>query len=54
MTSEQVEMRSIKLGHRQHVASETWALLSLALSSVLTLLWIALFAWTNARGVGLF
>jgi hypothetical protein len=36
------------------MAAETWALLTLAVSGVLTLLWIGFFAWANARAVGLF
>jgi hypothetical protein len=54
MSAERVGMRPMSSGQKGPVPSETWALLSLVLSSVLTLLWIGIFAWANARGVGLF
>jgi hypothetical protein len=38
---------------RPPVATETLALLTLALMGILTLGWIAVFAWVNARAAGL-
>lgn len=38
---------------RSHVEPETWALITLAITCVVTLLWIGVFAWLNARAIGL-
>jgi hypothetical protein len=54
MTSERIELRPTRSEPKQPMAMETWALLTLAVSGVLTLLWIGFFAWVNARAVGLF
>jgi hypothetical protein len=54
MTSERIELRPSRSARKQHVPPETWALLTLAFSSVATLLWLGFFAWANARAVGLF
>jgi cytoskeletal protein RodZ len=53
MTSQRIDMRPRRSEPDQSVPPETWMLLTLALSGLATLLWMGLFAWANARAVGL-
>jgi hypothetical protein len=53
MSSNSVELRPHQPGPAPRFASETWALLTLALMGLLTLAWVCFFAWINARAVGL-
>jgi hypothetical protein len=53
MNPEAVQLRSSDRPKLPRVASETWALVGLALVGLMALAWFGVFAWVNAKAIGL-
>jgi hypothetical protein len=53
MKPEPLLLGQSRSARRSRVEPETWALIMLAATCLVTLMWIGVFAWLNARAIGL-